>query len=118
MHRWIIHSLPAAGIYTVIECMQIQNFLLRSECSDNYSISSSSGSNVQDEPADSLPEYNDNNDTSPTVSDTSLTDVSSTSISDVPSLTDVSSTSISDVPSLTDVSSTSISDVPDGSDYV
>ena len=123
MYRWIIHSLPAAGIYTVIECMQIQNFLLRSECSDTdkYSISSgifSSGSNVQDEPADSLPECNDNNDTSLTVSDTSLTDVSSTSISDVPSLTDVSSTLISDVPSLTDVSSTSISDVPDGTDYV
>ena len=93
MHRWIIHSLAGAGICTVIECMHIQNFLLRSECSntDNYNISSgifSSGSNVQDEPADSLLECNDNNETSLTVSDTLLTDVSSTSISDVPDGTD------------------------------
>ena len=63
-----------------------KNFLLRSECSDtdDYSNSSSifsSGSIVQDEPADSLPECINNNDTSLTDSDVLLTDESSTSIS-------------------------------------
>ena len=68
--------------------MHVKIFL-RSECSDtdDYSNSSgifSSGSNVQDESADNLPECINNNDTSLTDSDVLLTDESSTSISVVP----------------------------------